>query len=209
MYFVSVVLATLLLVGSSFFYVRDTWRKKVLPVPATWILMFVVLSMSLWMYWHSDRRSWTGNISVTVGAINVGVVLAGVIATNIRDGTLRAAFDPVQRACLWSGVGIFFLWLATGQDLIAYILVQVMALVAYGATLRRLWRLTKSTEPIYLWLSVLVASLCAIYPTWVRNDIYSWIYLTRAVPSTAGVVYLIHRIHRRNSLGRNSGESNE
>lgn len=197
MYNVAVLVSLILMVGSSFDYVRRTWQKRINPVPATWILMFVVFSLSFWMYWHSDRKSWTANIGVTSGIVNVGVILVGVIATNVRDGTLRVAFDAVQKWCLAGGTAIVAFWALTNQPLIAYILVQCIALVAYAATVRRLWRATRSTEPIFLWVSVLAASLCALYPAWVKNDLYSWIYLARAVPSTAGIVYLILRIKRR------------
>ena len=183
---------------SAVVYVYQTATHKAHPVPATWVLMLVVLGLSFWMYWTSPRKSWTGNIAVTSGLVNIIIILAGVIATNVRDRTLSVAFDKVQKYCLLAGGVVVVFWAITREPLIAYILVQVIALIAYLATVKRLWRAEKSTEPVFIWVAVLIACLCAIYPAWIKNDTFAWIYLGRAVPSTSFVVVLILRIKHRN-----------
>lgn len=149
------------------------------------------------MYWASPRKSWTANIGVTTGLANIVVILIGVIATNVRDGTLQVAFDRVQRWCLAFGAMVVVFWFFTDQPLVAYALVQVIGIIAYAATVRRLWGAERSTEPLFLWISVFLAALCSIYPAFVKHDAFAWIYLVRAVPSTAFMVILIARIKRR------------
>lgn len=197
MYEIAVILTTLLMLASSVYYVRCAWLRLTNPVPATWILMMVVMSLSLWMYWHSPRKSWTANIGVVTATVNVAIVLLGVIATNIRHRTLFVSFDRLQKRCLVGGGGIVVFWLITNQPLVSYVLVQIIALIGYFATVKRLFKAKHSTEPLFTWITVFLATLCALYPAWVKNDLFSWIYLSRAIPSTALIIYLIARIKKR------------
>lgn len=191
------VLATvILMVVAALDYVRRAWICQTTPTPATWILLVVTMVLSFTMYWE-ETGSWTANVGVPSAMFSVIIVLIGVVLVNVRDKTLNVVFDPVQRWCLMAGGVIFLLWCATHQALLAYTLVQCMALVAYSATAMKLWNARHSREPILFWLTVLAGSLCAVYPAWVRHDVYAWIYLARAVPSTAFMVFLIQRIKRR------------
>lgn len=197
MYTVAVLITVVLMLVSAADYVRRAWNRKTDPVPATWILMMTMMTLSFWMYWESPRKSWTANVGVTSGLVNVAMILAGVVATNLRYATLKVAFDKVQKWCLVGGAGVVVFWFFTNQPLISYTLVQCIALIAYFATVKRLLKAERSTEPIFLWASVLCANLCALYPAWVKNDPFSWIYLGRAVPSTILMIFLIMRIKRR------------
>ena len=193
-YEISVLLTVSLMVIAAMDYVRCTWTRKINPVPATWILIVVTMSLSFWMYWNSPQKSWTANIGVTAGVVNIVIILLGVIATNIRYGTLSVAFDKVQKWCLASGVGVVLFWFLTDQPLQSYVMVQLIALIGYFATMKRLWSAKRSTEPLFVWTAVLFASLCALYPAWVKSDPFAWIFLGRAIPSTAIMIYLIARI---------------
>lgn len=193
-YEISVLLTVSLMVIAAMDYVRCTWTRKINPVPATWILIVVTMSLSFWMYWNSPQKSWTANIGVIAALVNTSIILAGVIAANIRYGTLSVAFDKVQKWCLASGVGVVLFWFLTDQPLQSYVMVQLIALIGYFATMKRLWSAKRSTEPLFVWTAVLFASLCALYPAWVKSDPFAWIFLGRAIPSTAIMIYLIARI---------------
>ena len=204
MYEFAVLGTVVLMLVSAVDYVRRAWIRETNPVLATWILMTVVMSLSFWMYWESPRKSWTANIGVTAGLVNIALILIGVIATNIRYGTLKVAFDKVQKWCLAGGAGVVVFWSMTNQPLISYVLVQCIALIGYFATVKRLLKAERSTEPLCMWVAILVANLCALYPAWVRNDPFSWIYLGRALPSTTLVICLIIRIKKRMRQSSNS-----
>lgn len=178
-------------------YVYRAWSRETSPVPATWVLMLTTMSLSFWMYWVSPRRSWTANIGVSAGLLNCLIILIGVIATNVRYGTLSIMFDRVQKCCLVGGVIVVGFWYLTDQPLVSYILVQCIALIAYAATIKRLWHLKRSTEPLFLWIAALLGNFCAIYPAWIKHDPFAWIYLARAIPSSILVIYLITRIKTR------------
>lgn len=197
MYEAAVLGTIILMLVSSVDYVRRAWIRETNPVLASWILVVATMALSFWMYWQSPKRSWTGNIALTSALMNTSIILTGVIAANIRYGTLKVAFDKTQKWCLASGAVITALWLVTDSPLISYVLVQCIALIAYFAIVKRLMKAERSTEPLSLWVAVLLATLCAIYPAWVKNDLFSWIYLARAVPSTTLMVCLIARIKHR------------
>ena len=177
MYDTTVVVSAAFMLIASIDYVRRAWIKETTPVPATWILMMVFMGLSFWMYWVSPRKSWTANIGVTAGIVNVTIILAGVIVTNIRYKTLKIAFDRVQKQCLLGGACVVVFWVIIRQPLIAYTLVQGVALFAYYATAKRLWRAEEITESLFLWITVLLATLVALYPAWFKDDPFSWIYL--------------------------------
>lgn len=197
MYEAAVLGTVIMMVISAADYTRRAWKRETNPVPATWILAVVMFSLSFWMYWASPRRSWTANIAVIAGLANTTAILIGVIAANIRYGTLRVAFDRTQRWCLAFGAAVVAFWWITDAPLVAYALVQVIGILAYTATVRRLWNAQRSTEPLLFWVAILLATLCAIYPAWTKHDPFSWIYLARAVPSTTFMVWLIMRAKRR------------
>lgn len=197
MYEISVVVTVIFMIVAAVDYVRCAWNRKTEPVPSTWILVVMGMTLSLWMYWVSPSKTWTGNIGVISAFVNTSAILAGVIAANIRWGTLRIAFDDEQKYCLAAGGGVFVFWYLTDQPFVAYILVQVIVLIGYYLTMKKLWRTRQCTEPLFVWVAVLAASLTALYPAWVKGDVFAGIFLARAIPSTALLIFLIAKIKRR------------
>lgn len=197
MYELTVVLAAALLVVSSLHYAWLAWEGRTKPVLATWVLMIVMMILACWMYFESPNPSWTANISVTAGVVNLAINLIGVTAGHIRRGTLHLAFNRVQKICLTGGAFVVVLWLLTKDPLAMYILVQIIAVIALFATAAKLWRAVGSTEPLFLWVAVFFAGLLSIYPAFAMDDLFAKIYLARAIPSVVTVLVLIARAKRR------------
>lgn len=199
-YAVAVFISAFLNLGSAFVYAYWTWRGRTQSATATWILLLMMASFGTWMYWTSPSHSLTGNVSFLAGGVNVVIIFMTVIATRVRDGTIRqVVFEPVQRICLVGGAIITGAWLVTDREhtLVSYVLVQLLGVMAYIATMRRLWRFTNTTEPYSLWVAAFVGCLSALYPAIEKHDVYAWIYLGRATPSTLGMIVLLWRIKRR------------
>jgi len=196
----SVWVVLVLTAYSGIYYVHCMWTGKAKPVLATWVLMMVMIGLSVWMYWDSPEKTWTGNIGVMAAVLNVAIILIGVIVVNVRDKTLSVAFDRPQKWCLVSGGAVTVFWWLTDEPLISYVLVQIIALIGYFATVKKLWRAKESTEPITVWGAIFIASVFSAYPAFERNDLYAWIYLVRAIPSTALVIYSINRVQRRERI---------
>ncbi len=187
--------------ASSIYYVYLVWVRVIVPVMATWILMGLMMGLSFWIYWNSPDKSWSGNVGITGGIFNVGVILVGIIAFNVKNRQSIIALSGIQLFCILLGVLVAILWLLTEKGLLSYGLVQLIALIAYVATAARLWRATKSTEPISFWAMILLGNFFAIYPGWVKfqtkGELFGFIYLARAIPCTILIIYLIWRIRGR------------
>lgn len=193
MVLVTVVLYTI----SAIHYVRMTWKGIVTPVPATWILMQVVFSLSIWMYWKSPHHSFTGNIGNVAGFINVCIIFLGVIGFHLKKKSFKVAFDDFQKICLVSGAIITIFWLFTNNSSKAYLLTQGLAILAYVPTVVRLSTAKKNTESFFLWCTVLLACLIALYPAIILQDKLAWIYLGRAIPSGMLIIILMIRLQIR------------
>ncbi len=206
MYEIIVVCSSALFFASAIDYVRCAWTEKTKPVPATWILMMTTMSLSFWMYWNSPNKSWTGNIGVTAGLMANFIIFSGVILKHIKNNTLHIMFDTVQKCCLAGGFSTVIVWIITKDPLLSYVLVQGIAVIGYFATIKRLWRAPSSTEPMFLWIAVVFANLLALYPAFIKDDVFSWIYLSRTIPSSIFMVYLIKKINRRSIQNNFSSE---
>ena len=182
---------------SAISYIYYAWIGKTEPVIATWLMLFVMLSLSFWMYWTSPNKSWSGNLAVTIGVLNILTILLGVIAVHIRNRTLGVAFDATQKKCLIAGACIVGFWFITDQILLSYCLIQAIALIGFFATMKKLWRATNNTEPLFFWIILLIINILAVYPAIVKNDIYGWIHLGRAIPSISIVIFLIRRAKQK------------
>lgn len=201
MYTACWVLVASLLIISGLHYVYMALARKSDPVPATWIMMSTSMTLACIMYLLSPNRSFTRNISVTAGVVNVNTILLGVLYSKWRQGNLRVSFDLLQIFCLKLSVVVAFFWAVTvgRYPLTAYVGVQVIALIGYVGTVRKLWVANGSTEPLFLWVSVFVACCLSIYPAFMGQhvDRFACVYLVRALPSTIFVIWLIQRAKRR------------
>ena len=192
-----VIATAVILMVSAVEYVRLAWRREIDPVPATWLMFLIFFFLSYWMYWMTPEHSLEGNIGNIAGFLNVIYIFFGVIGYHIRERTLTVAFDLFQRKCLAMGAVIVMFWFATREGDIAYYLTQALALIAYIPMVKRLWTAKKPTEPFFLWGLSLVACLTAIYPAVHEQDKLAWVFLSRAIPSSLLVMFLILRLKRR------------
>ncbi len=180
-------------------YISCIWKQKegLKPVLATWILMVVTVWLSLWMYWHGPNHSVARNIGLFAAALNTTAILVALALFHHRNKTLVVAFNGVQAACLAGGGVVVIFWAVVQNSLIAFALVQGIALFSYTATVVPLWRAVGSTEPYFLWLAVLASNLCAVYPATQESDPFAYIYLIRAIPSIIFMLVLIARAKER------------
>jgi amino acid transporter len=201
----SVLVAVALYMIASVYYVWRAWLPKgdprqTKPVLATWILMLTVFTLATWMYWHSPSHSLAGNIGTTVGFANILVIFVGVLFVRLRDGDKLFAFNPFQKKCLAAGAVIVVFWCVTGDGERAYYLTQGLAFVGYLATVERLFKAQRNTEPLLFWVLLFLACLASVYPAVFMHDKLAKVYLWRSVPSTAIVIVLILRLKRREQL---------
>jgi hypothetical protein len=201
MYMLAVSVSGLLLVACGISSRKLAIEGKWIPAETTWILLSTMLCVSALMYLVSPARSLTKNIALTAGVANNLLILNGVLKGKRLAG-LWKKFTGLQKASMiGSGLALVY-WAATvgRYPVRSYTAVQVVGLLAYVGTVQKLFTAKRVTEPMSLWVSVLLASLCAIYPAYVMNDLFAKIYLARAIPSVIIVIGLIARARRRERL---------
>jgi hypothetical protein len=190
-------ITSILFLLSAYDYVRRAWRRESSPTLATWILMVLVMGLSLNMYLDKPQTTLTGNIGLVAAFINLVLILIGVTVVAIREHTLTLMFNRVQLICLGLAAIVTVLWFVADAPLLSYTLAQLIAVIAYIATIVRQWgRTATKPEPLLLWWCVLLANISAIYPAVVDPNAFAWIYLGRAIPSTSILIYVIYRKHR-------------
>jgi len=205
----TVLLTIILSVAATGYYLYCIKKRKADPSLTAWMLVTAMMCILSWMYLHSPRKSWTSNISMLFGTANVTVVLAVVLYTNIRRGTLRVAFDTVQKWCLAGGGVIaaswYYMYHVLGiasyrMLLLAYCTVQLLGVVAYTAMVQKLLRTRRNSEPLFTWVVWLLGNFISIYPAWYapngHPDEFALIYLLRVIPLNTFLVFLKIHIER-------------
>jgi hypothetical protein len=202
-YEVTFLIVAALIIASSIDYDRRMWRRNAEgnretdPKLATWILLTVFITLSTWMYCHSPRVSLKGNVALFSSLVNIISILTSVILVKWKDGKLFVKFDLSQKLCLLGGGIAVGFWFVTHDPFLSYVLLQIIALCAYGATVVKLWGAKESSEPVTTWALVLTACFFAAYPAVIDHDKFAYVFLARAIPSTAFMVFLITRIKAR------------
>ena len=196
-YELAVLLSALLTCLSAACYVWYMSLEVIEPKLATWILVEMALVLSMWMYMTDPHSSWHANIGLVSGLFGTGAMLLAIAGVHVHKHTLHLAFDKTQICCLCAGFLIVFFWFVTNQRFLSYVLVQLVALTGYLATIAPLARATRNTEPMLPWILSLVASVLAVYPAIVMNESFAYIFLIRTIPSISFVIILMIQAERR------------
>lgn len=89
-------------------------RRKVHPVPATWIVGTATMNIGAVAYLSIPGRSIIANVTLLVAALEISVVLCVVLITLHRHGELRIAFDRLQKIVLLIASHTIAYWVGTG-----------------------------------------------------------------------------------------------
>ena len=182
---------------SALYYVSRTWVRAIQPVLATWILVETTLGLSMWMYFSDPASTWQANIGLASGFVGTGMMLVGAFVVEVRDHSVRVEFDAVQKRCLLMGALIVLFWMISENRIVSYVLVQLVAVAGYAATIDRLARASHATEPLVPWVLSFLGSMLALYPALTTGDVFSCIFLMRTIPSISLVIFLIVLTKRR------------
>lgn len=197
MYLISVCTASVILMAGSFWYCYQILREEVHPPPATFIILSFTFPLALYLYTQKPDWSFSANIGLTVGVVSVWVVSVFLIAKLFIQKKLSIEVNLFQRITILVSLIILLFWFITKDQLTAYILLQISALVSYIPVIKNLWNAEKNRDSIMFWGSLFLSTCVASYAAYERNDIQSWIYIIRAIPSTMVVLLMMIRIELR------------
>lgn len=193
-----------LLIGSALWYTWLTVHEEISPVSTTFILAFVYFTISEAAYWSKARRekvktgkrtSVWNNMAMHAGYVNVTIVLLAVIGVKVWNNNFIDDFNNFQYVCLILSAVVLIIWKLTNNAQLSYVLVQLVAVIAYIPMFQRVLVAETQTESNVLWIAILVASLTAIPKVlegYRKNkDWLSIVYIARVIPSNVALVYLV------------------
>jgi hypothetical protein len=198
----SALSSTLIGIIGTIWYIRLLLRgEKVRPVMATWIVLSCTTTLSLITYWTSPGHGLISGACVITGAITIWAVFFIILYVNVRNRT-SCHFSSFQKFCLSTSAFIFLLWVVVvwglgGTGIIPNIMTQVLMLIGYFVTAQKLWIAEENTESLFLWWSLIVAGLIALYTGLVSGDKLSVLYAARSVCGISVLVALMYRADRR------------
>lgn len=109
----------------------------------------------------------------------------------------RREFTKFEKICLYFVIVIFLIWIISGQNILANILIQIILVIAYLPTLIHLWQSQKNTESLSAWSLDFLASIFGMIAPLQTMALLPLIYGVRSTISTFFVMVLILRIKFR------------
>ena len=190
-------ITSILLVGSALWYSYLTMTGQIQPTVATFIMALTYFCISEVTYWNKNKGvSIWNNIAMHAGFANVIIATLAVVSKNLWEGNLSADFTPFHIICMIISLVILIFWKLTKTHNTSFILMQVVAVIAYLPMVIRILNAKEQTESNVLWIAILVASMTAIPKVWngykKDKDWLSLVYIGRVIPSNLVVVYLIY-----------------
>ena len=186
----------ILLIGSAIWYSILTILGEIQPVVATFIMALVYFSISEATYWSKHRSAsiWN-NMAMHAGFVNVILATIVVIGTALWKGNFIADFNSFHYLCLGLSTVILIIWKLTKNHTLSFLLIQLVAVIAYLPMFSRVLTAEIQTESNVMWIAILLASITAIPKVWKgykeQKDWLGFIYIGRVIPINLILVYLV------------------
>ncbi len=178
----------------TFIYVRGIKNNTVKPILATRI--FLLLAFFLIFLTNFSQTGLRGLGANMLNIVDVLSVLATFIAMALSKNN-RRKFTKFEKICLYVVIIIFLIWIISGQNILANILIQIILVIAYLPTLIHLWKSEENTESLSAWSLDFFASVISLIAPIQTMDLLPLIYGIRSTISTFAVMFLIWRIKFR------------
>ena len=122
-------------------------------------------------------------------AVELLAIVAAILFSS-RHEPERRHLKRFDWYCLASAFLIVMLWAATGSNVMANLLLQMLMCVGYGPTLWHLLKEKRNTEPLDIWCANLFLALLALAPPLLSRPC-DWLAVIYAGRATLCVVVLL------------------
>lgn len=122
---------------------------------------------------------------------SVGIVIV------VRAGG-KVVFSKFERYCLLVSYAIAVFWFVTMNSFWTSIIAQIILVVGYFPTVRKIKEAGRNTEPFSIWILALVNGFLSLHPALASGKLLSIIYSVRAIVSIS-VLLVIMYVHERKS----------
>jgi hypothetical protein len=177
--------------ASTLIYINGIRNDTVKPILATRIFLLLAFFLSALTNYRQ-----TGTNGLWANMFNIADVLS-VLATFIAmafSKKSRTKFTKFEKICLYFVILIFLMWIVSGQNILANILIQVILVIAYLPTVVHLWKSEENTESLSAWSLDFFASIFGMIVPLLMMDFLPLIYGIRSTICTFAVIALIWRI---------------
>jgi hypothetical protein len=194
----AVAVALIIVIGTIWYIYQVITNKNLKPVLTSWIVFSSTTALSLATYMTSPNHSLVSNSCNFVGMFST---LGTLIAVLWRQG-FSVEFTSFQKKCLWAAAGITAYWIVLVWGLqktgfVPNILLQVLMVIGYFATIQKLWSAPRNTEPLFTWWCISLGSAVALYTSFVSHDLLAAIFAIRGTIAAGTIVWLMYRAQRR------------
>ncbi len=153
-------------------------RRKVTPVPATWIVGATTLDIGAFAYLQIPGRPLMANVTLLAAAIEISMALATVLYTLQRDGGLRKTrFDAVQKSVLCVTLLTLLYWGWSGGmhadkrgAQITFWVMQLLMAAAYIPSVIRAYGSRRAFDSIGNWGLIFSACVIGFIPAYAAPE---------------------------------------
>jgi hypothetical protein len=177
--------------ASTFIYMKGIINNTVKPILATRI--FLLLAFSLSALTNYNQTGTNGLAANIFNIVDVLSILVTFIAMGFSKNNHRK-FTKFEKICLYFVILIFLMWIVSGQNILANILIQIILVIAYLPTVIHLWKSEENTESLGAWSLDFCASIFGMIVPLLVMDLLPLIYGIRSTISTFIIIALILRI---------------
>lgn len=181
-------------------------RRRVNPVPATWIIATIAMNIATWSYNSIPGRSVIENASLYAAALEITLVTVVLLFVLTRAGELYIAFDNIQKVSL-AIMSITVLYWAYNREtesarLVTYWTTQTLMTVAYIPTIVKVVRRGVAFDSIGNWGFIFLGSVIGTVPAVIGQNPYAVGNSLRAVLMSGITIGLLVYFDYRNGRER-------
>ena len=181
-------------------YCWKTLTHRIGPRLATWLIFLVGSSLSLASYRAHVHvgTSFVSNIANYIDATGLVLIVASVLIS-ARHEPERLRLKRFDWWCLVAAAAIVVLWIATGANVAANLLLQVLMCIGYSPTFKHLYQEKRNTEPFDSWIANLCISTLSLIPPLLSRpcDWLGVVYAGRAVVCVVIILFAMRHYHHR------------
>jgi hypothetical protein len=200
-FFGAVFIAALLILCVGGIYCKKIIRGKAHPTITTWIIFEIGILMSLVTYLTSHDHSIVRSITNAADIVAVSAILIVLIAKRWGE---TLTFSRDERLCFKIIACVLAAWALSRNSWIGNVGFQIVMIVAYWPTIKRLWSWPKyfhgikGPEPFVTWFLNATAGVLGVGIARTEHDCLASLYPLRAMILCSAVLFLIKRIERKN-----------
>jgi uncharacterized membrane protein YqgA involved in biofilm formation len=178
-------------------------RRRVNPVPATWILGVVAMNVAMFSYHAIPGRTLIENVTLYAAAFEITIVLGVLVVVLWRSSELRVAFDRMQKLCLvFMAAAVGYWALNKEQPNVTFWATQTLLVIAYAMTIAKAIQRRTAFDSIGNWGFIFLASVVGTVPAIAMASPYGLGNSFRAVVSSGLNFFILVYFDRKNEWSR-------